>query len=218
MRIARQGYSLIFPAFIIFAGMLAWYLVEGNDIPFFLAIASGILSFFLLFFFRDPERRIPSAGRLIISPADGKVIAVDSNIPNYMAGYSSRISIFLTILDVHVNRAPMGGRVTRVEYHKGKFSPAFTEKASSQNEHTVIELENALGKVGFCQRAGTLARRIICNLQEDQEVKIGERFGMIRFGSRVDLYLPDNISILTSKGRSVKGGESILAEFKESET
>ena len=181
-----------------------------------------LLSFFLLFltlffayFFRDPERKIPAGDSLILSPADGKVVAVEpASEPLFLKHQSQKISIFLSPLDVHINRVPVSGKVDYLSYLPGKFLAAYKEKASADNEQTVIGITSPNGKILFKQIAGVLARRIVCRLKLGQDVQIGERFGMIRFGSRVDIFLPEGVELKVQKGDKVTGGKTIMAVAK----
>ena len=216
MRIAADGYNFLVSGLILLIVMIVLRIRLDLAWLSFPIIADSIYILFVLFFFRDPKRQTPDNALAVVSPADGRVIAVDDNIPEYFSEFKHRISIFLSMLDVHINRIPLGGKVGRLEYHKGKFLPAFREKASELNEHTVIMIENDLGQIGFCQRAGAVARRIIYNIKKGDTVTAGERFGLIRFGSRVDLYLPENLKINVRPKDKVRAGETILAEFLNS--
>jgi len=164
-----------------------------------------ILALFCLYFFRDPERVAP-AGPYAVSPADGKVVAVKQE------NGGTRISIFLNVFDVHVNRSPIAGRVTGVEYHKGKFLVASKEQASAENEMNTITVEGAGSKVIFKQIAGLIARRIVCWKKTGDNVGHGERIGLIKFGSRVDIWLGPEWTIAVRPGERVQGGSSILAK------
>jgi phosphatidylserine decarboxylase len=173
-------------------------------------------------FFRDPERRIPAREGIVVAPADGRLLPVTRRAAPPELGLAEelhwKISIFMSIFDVHVNRMPCDGTVTALAYRPGKFFNASFDKASVENERMSIRLK-ALGKngtsddIGVVQIAGLIARRIECGLQEGQSVCRGDRFGIIRFGSRVELYLPPDARILARDGQYVKAGESILAEF-----
>ncbi len=218
MKIAPEGYHIILAGFVLLIIFIVFLFATGMKLFVYPLLAAIIFSGFSLFFFRDPNRHPPQVGNAILAPADGKIIALDKRVPGYFEGYTSRLSIFLSMLDVHINRLPINGRVERVEYHPGKFAPAFTEKASELNEHTIIELSGEKGRIGFCQRAGTIARRIVCNLHVGDNVEKGERFGMIRFGSRVDVYMPENVLIKASRGQRIRAGETIIAEFTENES
>ncbi|MBZ5576676.1 MAG: phosphatidylserine decarboxylase [Acidobacteriia bacterium] len=164
-----------------------------------------LLAAFCLYFFRDPDRQIP-AGTVAVSPADGKVVAVKPESPT-----ASRISIFLNIFDVHVNRAPIGGVVCNVEYRKGRFLVASREEASSRNEQNIVTVQGDGTCVIFKQIAGLIARRIVCTKKTGDRVAAGERIGLIKFGSRVDVLLGPEWEIVVKPGMRVAGGSSILA-------
>ena len=164
-----------------------------------------ILALFCLYFFRDPERGIP-AGPVAVSPADGKVVAVKTESPTL-----TRISIFLNVFDVHVNRTPIPGRITGVRYDKGQFLVASKEEASSQNEMNTVTVEGDGTRVIFKQIAGLIARRIVFNKKVGDTVAAGERIGMIKFGSRVDVELGPEWEILVKPGVRVSGGSSVIA-------
>ena len=218
MKISSEGLYFIYPGAVVLVVLLTLYFILDLSILVYPVLASALFLAFVLFFFRDPDREVPDNALAVISPADGKIVALDNRVPDYFNGYSIRLSIFLSMLNVHINRIPVEGSVSRLEYHPGKFKPAFTEKASELNEHTTIEIDNDYGRIGFCQRAGTIARRIVCNLSEGQRVSMGERFGMIRFGSRVDVYMPENVRLLSRIGDKVKAGETVIGEFAISES
>ncbi len=171
-----------------------------------------VLGAFVLFFFRDPERTPPSDPELIVSPADGRVMEVVEEARGECPG--RRISVFLSIFDVHVNRAPVAGRIAAMEYRKGQFHAAMRGRASEQNEQNVIHVSTEHGEVVFKQIAGWVARRILCWKAVGDSVTRGERVGMIRFGSRVDIWLPDRVEILVRPGQHVAGGSSILARWR----
>jgi phosphatidylserine decarboxylase len=177
---------------------LGWLLGAPYGIPFY------ILAVFCLWFFRDPERRIPE-GPVAVSPADGKVVRVRRK-PD-----STQVCIFLNIFDVHVNRAPIAGKVVAVEYKQGKFLVAAKEEASFQNEMNTITIDGGHELVTFSQIAGLIARRIVCSKRPGDYVTIGERVGMIKFGSRVDVTFGPGWEIVVSEGQRVAGGSSILA-------
>ena len=181
-----------------------------------LAAIFGALTLLVIYFFRDPQRVIPDGANLILSPADGKVIEiVEENENEYLQGLATRVSIFLSVFDVHVNRIPMAGSVGHFRYQRGSFVQAYKSAASSINEQTVIGIENKNRRILFKQIAGILARRIVCNVRQGHHVKSGERFGIIKFGSRVDIFLPKNCKIKVQLTQKVKGGESILGEFTD---
>jgi phosphatidylserine decarboxylase len=175
---------------------------------------AGILVFlglFVFYFFRDPQRSIPSAPGVVVSPADGRVVQIVEEPLDSKAG--RRISIFLSIWNVHVQRAPIAGRISGVVYRPGRFLGAFRSAASQQNEQNIISIDAPLGTLVFKQIAGAIARRVICWKREGDAVALGERVGLIRFGSRVDIWLPVEAQLLVERGQNVKGGESILAKW-----
>jgi len=174
----------------------------------------GILIFlglFVLYFFRDPERKIPSDPANVVSPADGHVVEIIDEPLDGVTGH--RISIFLSIWDVHVQRAPVAGQIKRVAYRPGKFYAALRSSASTENEQNVIYIDSPQGTVVFKQIAGAIARRVLCWKTEGEPISLGERVGMIRFGSRVDIWLPLSAQVGVRRGQMVKGGESILAKW-----
>jgi len=170
---------------------------------------------FIVFFFRDPEREIPTAPGLIVSPADGKVVEIVEEFePEYLQAPARRISIFLSPFNVHVNRSPIEGEVKYYRYRKGKFLRAFLPEASTENEQSIIGMQAPWGKVTFKQIAGIIARRIVCDAREGRRLHRGERFGIIKFGSRMDVYLPLDTLLKVQVRDNVKAGESILGEIK----
>jgi len=171
-----------------------------------------LLGAFVVYFFRDPERKIPTDASVVVSPADGRVMeVVDEDLDGHQG---MRISIFLAIWNVHVNRAPAAGRIERVEYRPGKFYAAMRSRASSENEQNAIYLSTDRGLIMFKQIAGWVARRVVCWKRPSDTVNIGERFGLIRFGSRMDLWLPEGAEILVTPGQHVAGGSSVVARWK----
>jgi phosphatidylserine decarboxylase len=185
-------------------GAAVWYFTRpAFAIPLFLA------GLFCLYFFRDPERAIPD-GAVAVSPADGKLVAIRTE-----GSGESRISIFLNIFDVHVNRAPIAGRIAKVEYTKGQFLVASREAASSKNERNTVLIEGEGARVGFSQIAGLIARRIVFSKSAGDQVARGERVGLIKFGSRVDVFLGPEWDIIVKVGERVAGGSSILARRKQ---
>jgi len=163
-------------------------------------------------FFRDPERVIPQVSNAVLSPADGRIIFAGPTFEErFLSKETLKISIFMSIFNVHVNRIPYPGEVESIHYHGGTFFAASLDRASQENEHNAVVLRTAEGeKIVFVQIAGLIARRIDCWLQPGERVKQGERFGMIRFGSRLDVFVPTNSHLAVSKGQRVKAGESIL--------
>ena len=169
------------------------------------------------YFFRDPERVTPVDDRLVISPADGIVSSVGPAVPPRELGLGTdemlRISVFMNVFSCHVNRAPARGRVTRVEHRPGKFLNAELEKASSENERNGIVIDSPQGKVAAVQIAGLVARRILCWVEPNEDVSVGDRVGLIRFGSRVDVYLPDGAVARVAIGQTAVAGETVIADY-----
>jgi phosphatidylserine decarboxylase len=195
--------------------------IVGSAVLTFVAAVFGLygLSLFLLaltafvaFFFRDPERRIPSEEGALVSPADGKVLVVEKVAESEFAdGEMLKISIFMSVFNVHVNRIPESGRVTDVVYHPGKFISANLDKASEDNERNALVFSLAAGhEIVVVQIAGLIARRIVCRVREGDRLNRGERFGLIRFGSRLDVYVPPNTEPAVNVGDKVSAGTSIL--------
>ncbi|HXG89073.1 MAG TPA: phosphatidylserine decarboxylase [Vicinamibacterales bacterium] len=208
MGIDRSGWPFILVALII--GLLVgWSFGSLWAIPFL------FLSAFFLFFFRDPDRTVPADPHLVVSPADGRVMIVgDPPRTGAPAGEWQRITIFLSPMDVHINRAPVDGRITKVEYHAGKFLPAYKEEAGTHNEWTEVWIEHGGMPIVVRQIVGILARRIVTRLEVGQQVTRGERFGIMKFGSRIDLYLPLSAKMRVKPGDKVVGGESTLATLE----
>jgi len=188
-------------------GAVVWYLIH----PAF-AAPLFVLALFCLYFFRDPDRVIPD-GPVAVSPADGKVVAI---IGDGAGAECSRISIFLNIFDVHVNRAPIAGKIANVEYTKGQFLVASRELASSQNERNTVTIAGDSTSVRFAQIAGLIARRIVFDKKLGDTVAKGERVGLIKFGSRVDIFLGPEWEIKVRPGERVSGGSTILAQRRQS--
>ena len=177
------------------------------------AIVFGLLAAFMAYFFRDPRRQPPSDANVVVAPADGlvtRVAPIDEGNPNS----ATLVSIFLSPLDVHINRAPIAGRITDVAYTGGKFLMATDERASLVNEQNALTIEGEKITVVCKQIAGILARRIVCWKRAGERVELGERFGMIKFSSRTDILLPQNVEILVAKGNRVKGGTTIIGRIR----
>jgi phosphatidylserine decarboxylase len=211
----RESYWLLACLGVVLLAAWALYRWSGWNGFALLACLAGLLIAFTVYFFRNPERSIPTDPVCIVSPADGKVIAVgeSAGVEGY-GGPARTVAIFLSVWDVHVNRIPVDGKVVRVEYRKGDFKRAYLADASEHNEQTRILIETPRGKVLVSQIAGILARRIVCRLKEGDIVTRGERFGMIKFGSRAELVLPPSVRLRVSVGDRVKGGETIIGEFQ----
>ncbi|MBI3811056.1 MAG: phosphatidylserine decarboxylase family protein [Nitrospirae bacterium] len=181
-----------------------------------LTVALGALALQTFWFFRDPDRIIPAGEGLIVSPADGKIIGLaEAKEERFLKDRAIKVSIFLNLFDVHVNRIPCSGRIRGIHYQPGTFLAANKDLASTENEQNALLLETASGaKLVFVQVAGLVARRILCWVKEGDAVERGVRFGMIRFGSRTDLFLPLGTEIKVQLGQKVKGGSSIIGAFK----
>jgi phosphatidylserine decarboxylase len=173
---------------------------------------SLLLLFFMAFFFRDPERVIPGGEGIVVSPADGKVIGI-KNIADkkYIGSEAIEVSIFMSPLDVHVNRSPCDGRVVTVRHSPGTFMAAYKDDASMRNENIVMVLESEYGKILVRQVAGFVARRAVCRVKEGDVLRRGERYGIIKFSSRLDIYLPVGTDLKVSIGDKTKAGETIIA-------
>ncbi len=189
------------------------YLLWPRGIP--LAALGLLLSLFSLWFFRNPDRAPPSGTGIVVSAADGRIVYAGESPPGrYALVAGKRVSVFMSGVDVHVNRAPVSGRVAAVRYHKGAFHVASVDKASLMNEQNGVAIVTPGGRtVTYVQIAGMIARRIVCDLKEGDAVRQGQRVGMIRFGSRVDLYLPAEVRLSVAVGDRVRAGESVIGVF-----
>jgi len=203
--IAKEGFPFLIP----FALITVFFLAMGWNLLTFLGI---FITLFIGFFFRNPKRKIPSLENIILSPADGKIIHVgECEEDRFLKKKVLKVSIFMSIFDVHLNRAPASGKVLQRSYLPGRFLVANVEKSSLLNEQNamILETEDRL-KILIIQIAGFVARRIVCYAKADDTLRRGEIFGLIRFGSRVDLYLPTEVKAIVRIGQHVKGGESII--------
>ena len=206
MRIDRAGYPFIAAA-LLPAVALSAARRHGWAVPFALAGA------FFAYFFRDPDRQVPAAPGLVVSPADGRVMIAGPSDGRWAPpGTWKQVTIFLSPMDVHMNRSPVGGRITRIEYRPGAFLPAYKESANA-NELNEVWIDTDGRTVVFRQVVGILARRIVCRVREGDQVQRGERIGLMKFGSRMDVFLPTDADLLVSVGDRVVGGETILARF-----
>jgi phosphatidylserine decarboxylase len=205
----REGYYFGLPPFLL--GVIGvtsgwqWGILAGSVL-----VALGL---FVFYFFRDPERAIPSEPGLVVSPADGRVVVVTEEERGGRHG--KRISIFLAIWNVHVNRSPAAGTIAKLEYKPGKFLAAWAEKASLENEQNVFTLASEHGEIVFKQIAGWVARRAVSWKKTCDVVERGERVGLVRFGSRVDVWMSAEAEILVKVGQNVKGGSSVIARIAE---
>jgi len=200
MSIAREGYPYI--AILGVAGLIA--LIAGWKWP---GAGLLVLAAFVTFFFRDPDRKFEGTEREVASPADGKVVSVRQE------NGQEAISIFLSVFDVHINRAPISGEISGIDYHKGKFLIAFDERASLENERNSITMTRKDQTVRFVQIAGLIARRIVCWRKPGESLAVGDRIGLIKFGSRVDVFLPKGSKVYVKRGDRVIGGKTPLGEL-----
>lgn len=206
---------------IFFAVTFFFFLIDDS-----LGVVGMILSAWCVYFFRDPARTVPVRPGLVVSPADGVVSAIETGVTlpkeldeaDTADDQYTRVSIFLNVFNVHVNRVPIEGQIKQVVYTPGKFLNANLDKASEENERSAALIESEAGKtLAFVQIAGLVARRIICDLKDGQKVATGEKYGIIRFGSRADVYLPKGVNPLVCVGQTMVGGETVLADVKARE-
>jgi phosphatidylserine decarboxylase len=212
MVIDRAGWPFVLGALAV-ALVVGWWFGRAWAVPFL------VLGAFFVFFFRDPDRHPPAGDDLVLSPADARImVAGDVPWAGAPAGEWKVISMFLSPIDVHVNRTPVAGTISRVEYHPGKFLPAYKTEAGELNEWTEVWIDRPGGPVVVRQIVGVLARRIVCRVKQGDRVQSGERFGVMKFGSRIDLFLPRTATILVKVGDKVVGGEAILARLATERT
>lgn len=206
--VASEGWPFIFPLAIVTVLLLAF---GWQNVGF----VSLLITLFVLFFFRDPDRSVPEEKGVVVAPADGKVIVVkDIYEPDYLKQDAKQISIFLSVFNVHVNRIPYGGTVEAVKYNPGRFHVASVDKASLYNEQTSMVIVNGKDKILVKQIAGLIARRIVCYAKPGDTLKTGERYGLIRFGSRVDIFLPRDAELKVEVGDRIKGARDIIGVLK----
>ncbi|MGB2869911.1 MAG: phosphatidylserine decarboxylase family protein [Bacteroidota bacterium] len=214
--ITKYGYDVFFTitTLCVVVTVIALLFIEPRWLRYGITVVAVLLLGFTINFFRDPERNTPPGENLVISPADGKVIVVRNvHQSEFLNGEATQISIFMSPLNVHVNRIPVAGGVQYLRYVPGEYFAAFEEKSSEKNEQMVIGLENRFGKVLFKQIAGFIARRIVCTLKDGDRVTAGERFGMIKFGSRVDVFVPAGTGVKVKVGDVAVAGETVLAAY-----
>jgi phosphatidylserine decarboxylase len=216
---AKDGYSNIGAAiaFAIVLCVAAWFINHWS--AWLLYGAAGLLTAFILYFFRDPDRELPADDSLIVSPADGKVVSItETEEPLYIDGKARQISIFLSPLDVHVNRLPATGTIEYVKYNPGVYLMAWDDRASSMNERADFGLRHRGGvKLFFRQITGFMARRIVYHLEEGEQVNAGERFGMMKFGSRMDVLLPAEVKVEVEEGDRTVAAETVLGRIGNSD-
>lgn len=213
---AKEGYPIIFSVLIV-SFILSFSNVFIPDSYLFngLSLLSWIVFAWVLWFFRDPERKGTNVLNSIISPADGKILEIKEIEEPYVVNAKTKVVvIFMNIFDCHINRIPISGKVIFYKYFEGEFLAAFDDKASIKNEQTVIGIKTEKATVVFKQIAGLIARRIICKVRENDDVTQGDRFGLIKFGSRVDIYLPIDTEIKVKPKQRVRAGESIIGILK----
>ena len=210
--IARDGWSLILIG--LFLTVVALWVATRWDsrTALMVSVVFALLTVFTVFFFRDPARSAILEPGAMMAPADGRIVKIDTlAVHPYVGAGTIQVSIFLSIFDVHINRVPTAGKIGYVKYNPGKFFAAYEDKASEENEQTEIGMTTETGqRIAFKQIAGLIARRIVCRLSEGDQVATGERFGLIKFGSRTDLLLPAGSRVTVQLGQHVKGGETII--------
>ncbi|PID59275.1 MAG: phosphatidylserine decarboxylase family protein [Ignavibacteriae bacterium] len=214
--LTKYGYSTILIS-VLFSVLLIIisFFISNTYGKFTFIVLSILLLLFTLNFFRDPERNTPNKERIVVSPADGKVLIIKNVFDSrFLNSEAKQVSIFMSPLNVHVNRIPISGKVDYLKYIEGKFLTAFNDKADEENERSEIGISTNYGKVLFTQVAGMVARRIVYELNIGDSVEIGKRFGMIKFGSRVDIIVPKNWELNVKEGDVTKAGETILFNIK----
>ena len=212
----KEGFTFVLPALGI--SLISFAIWAYSSLAVLLALAgiTFVLTLFFAFFFRDPERKPPSGENLVLSSADGKVISIKPfRSAGFVEGGGTLVSVFMSVFDVHVNRAPISGKVDHFKHNPGKFFPAFKEKASLENEQTEVGFQSPRGRVMIKQIAGIIARRIVCKVRQGDNLKAGQRLGMIKFGSRVDHLLPESVEIRATLNQKVRAGETVIGVFKE---
>jgi phosphatidylserine decarboxylase len=211
----RYGYTTIgIAAILFFIGIALSFFTHSSVFKALLIIVPLVFLIFTLNFFRDPDRKAPEKDNVVVAPADGRILFAKEVFENkFINGKGKQVSIFMSPLNVHVNRIPIDGKIEYLKYVEGEYIAAFEDKASEKNERAEFGLESKYGKIFFNQVAGVVARRIIYELKLGEQVRIGERFGMIKFGSRVDVIAPENWEVRVKKDDRVVAGETILFEY-----
>jgi phosphatidylserine decarboxylase len=203
----KEGIPFVLATLLIAVFFAFLYYWMGGATPLIGVVLFGLLTIFMAYFFRDPERQIPAEAGIVVSAADGRVTRVETR------DNGKFVSVFLSPLDVHVNRAPIAGRITKIEYVKGKKNPATSNEASLVNERNSLWIEGERMTVVCTQIAGIVARRIVCWSKTGDNLELGEKFGLIKFSSRTDLLMPKEVEVLVKVGDRVVGGESIIARL-----
>jgi phosphatidylserine decarboxylase len=212
--INKNGYSIIVYNGLLLLVLIILTIIYDNLIFHILSGLFGVSLIFQFFFFRDPKRNTPIDNNIVVSPADGRIIKIAEVEENhYLHGKAILVSIFMSVFNVHVNRIPITGEIDYLDYKQGNFLPAFKEKSSELNEQMRIGINSQKGKIFLVQIAGIIARRIVCNLKIGDKVKIGERIGMIKYGSRLDVFLPISSTLNVQFNDKVKAGETIIGNI-----
>ena len=210
MRIAKEGKIFVYPVFFLtIILIILYYLYNISGI---IPAISGLLFLFCLNFFRDPIRIMPDGDNIIVSPADGKIIRIEK-LHDEEIGESFTVSIFLNIFNVHANWMPLDGDFLDLQYSKGKFLLAFNHKACDENERNIIKINTVIGTIKIIQIAGLLARRILCYAKKGNSMRIGERLGFMRFGSRIDLTISSKVNLKIKEGQKVVGKKTIIGTY-----
>ncbi|MDP3024562.1 MAG: phosphatidylserine decarboxylase family protein [candidate division Zixibacteria bacterium] len=211
---AKEGLGIIFFSLILTIIFFLLSVLTRSKIVSGFTVLFLVITLFIVFFFRDPDREITQGEGIILSPADGRIVEIAPFSENgFLNSGGTKVSIFLSLWDVHINRNPISGVVKYAKYIPGSFNAAYKEKASSENEQNELGLENSQVKLILKQIAGTIARRIVCRIKEGDQVKIGERFGMIKFGSRAELFLPEKVKVLVKLNQQVRAGETVIGTY-----
>lgn len=214
--ITRDGMSMIIGTGIVLLILLILAFIFKYMALWIIVIPVAILFFFNFFFFRDPERSFEGSPNVVVAPADGKVILVEeTDEPYFLKTKAKKISIFMSVFNCHVNRIPINGTVDFLKYKKGQFLAAFDHRSSEFNEQQIIGITSAYGKILFKQIAGIIARRIVCKLQLGQKVQRSQRLGMIKYGSRLDIFLPLDAEIKVKLNQKTTAGETVIGVLKQ---
>ncbi len=215
--IAREGLPFIAVGLLLTVLLILLASRVDSKTLFVISLLTGLLTLFVTFFFRDPPRSFAPDPYALVSPADGRVLSVDTvDNQSFIGSKATRIAIFLSVFDVHINRIPVSGVINYVKYNPGKFFAAYEDKASLENEQTEIGMTAASGeKIIIKQIAGIIARRIVCRIKDGDSVAAGERFGLIRFGSRTELFFPADADVSVKVGDHVAGGKTIVGHLPE---
>ena len=213
---AKEGFAILTALLASSIILLVGWKLTNNTSLCGLSIITIAFALFSIYFFRDPQREIVKEDNEIVSPGDGKIVEICKvEEDEYLHSKAVKVAIFLSIFDVHISRVPMQGQVEFMRYHRGKFLPAYSRRSGSLNEQTVIGVKTRHGKILFKQIAGTIARRIVCNLREGYFVEKGEKFGIIKFGSRMEIYLPKWAKVTVKLGDKVKAGVTMIGRVDE---